>query len=416
MEQPSKRIGLGVIPRFIFVGLLSSAYSLVALHKSELHEGANNIITVLVGGMCLGLMLVTALWFYERLGSGRSAALLVAIMAVANGCSLFDQYLPEYLRQDNALPLLGITEKYDFRLFFPTCLVAFIGFTIVLLRWRNALRTVPIAFAFSVLATLAFNYRVTQGRVGWINVFPGDVLGILWQMILVLFLAFGLWIGQISIGAGSSTVQASQVPSFRPARNGLISLGILLSCFIGVQLWTSVLIREERKRDLEHQAQVRAVLAHAPSRENLPPLAQDSAEDVLLPKIAGCTRFLPRMKVLPAEDVLPVLEKTIPRALYPERYSYSTTYADDLMQNNIPVDITAYPTADWATYYVKPMPVLYPGKVWKLVKFGNNIYEVGTSFFWSSGNKVIFLDFRIAKEPVIDELLQDYLQKYPSAE
>ncbi|HET8890862.1 MAG TPA: hypothetical protein VFQ41_18300 [Candidatus Angelobacter sp.] len=415
MEQPSNHIGLGVVPRFIFAGLLSSAYSLLALNKSELHEGANNIITVLVGGLCLGLLLVTALWFYGRLDSWRSAALLVAIMALANGFSLFDKYLPESLRQDNALPLLGITEHYDFRLFFPTCLVAFIGFAIVLLRWRNALRTVPIAFAFSVLATLAFNYQVKQGREGWINVLPGDVLGILWQMNLVLFLALGLWIGQIRISAGSSTVQASQVPSFRQASNGLISLGILVGCFIGVQLWTAVLIREERKRDVEHRAQVRAVLARAPSRENLPPLEQQPAEEVLLPKIAGCAGYSPQMKILPAEDILPVLEKTIPRALYPERYSYGVTYADDLMQNYIPVNITAYPTADWAAYYVKPMPVLYPGKVWKLVKFGNNIYQAGTSFLWSSGNKVIFLDCRIAKQPEIDEFLKAYLHKYPSS-
>lgn len=415
MEQPLKRIGLGVIPRFIFAGLLSSAYSLIALQKSELHEGRNHIVTVLVGGLCLGLMLVTALWFYERLDSWRSAALLVAIMAVANGFSLFDKYVPASLRQDNALPLLGITEHYDFRLFFPTSLVAFIGFAIVLLRWRNALRTVPVAFAFSVFATLAFNYQVEQGRGGWINLLPGDVLGILWQMILALFLALSLWIGQISISAGPSTVRASQIRSVRPARNGFTTLGVLLGCFISVQLWTSALIHEERKRDAEHWAQVRAVLAHAPSRENLPPLKEEPAEEVLLPGIADCARYSPQMKILPAEDILPVLEKTIPRALFPERYSYSATYADELMQNYIPVEITAYPTADWAGYHVKPMPVLYPGKIWKLAKYGNNIYQFGTSFYWSSGNKVILLDCRIAQQRVIDEFLKAYLQKYHSS-
>ncbi len=415
MERHSNRIGLGVIPRFIFAGLLSSAYNLIALRKSELHEGANQIITVLVGGLCLGLFLVAALWFYERLDSWKSAALLIAIMVMANGFSLLDQYVPESLRQDNLLPLLGITDRDGFRLFLPTCLVAILGFAIVLLGTRNALRTVPIAFGFSVLATLVFNYQVVQGRSGWLNMFPGEVLGILWQMILVFSLAFTLWSGQISLRVGHATVQDSRVHSVTWARNGLISLGILIGIFFSVQLWTSALIREERKRDAEHLAQIRAVFAYAPSRDNLPRLIQESSEDVL-PQIAGCTRYWPHMNILSAETVLPALETTTSRALYPERYSYTTTYADTYMLNTIPVNVTTFPTADWANYYVKPTTVLYTRNVWKLMKFGNNIHQIGTSFVWPSDNKVIFLDCQLAKQPMIDELLKTYLQKYPSSE
>jgi hypothetical protein len=411
--QP-RRIGFGVIPRFIFAGLLSSAYSLIALKKSELHEGGNDVITVLLGGLCLGLLLVTALWFYECLASWRTAALLAVIMAVANGFSLFAMYVPPFLRQDNAPPLLGITESYDFRLFFPTCLIAFIGFTLVLLGRRNAMRTAPIAFAFSILATLAFNYQVEQGRHGLINVLPGDVLGILWQMNLVFFLAFNLWVGQISLSARSSTVQAVAIRFVRSARNGFISMGILVGCCIGIQIWTTTLIKQERYREVEYQAQVRAVLREAPSRENLPQLKEEPAEEVLLPDIANCTRYSPKMKILAAEDALPVLEKTIPRALYPERYSYSATYAD-ANGNDIMVEVTAFPTADWAGYLVKPMPTLYPGKIWKLVKSGNHLYQTGTSYLWLSNNKVIFLDCRLAQQSVINAFLIAYLERYPSS-
>jgi hypothetical protein len=85
------------------------------------------------------------------------------------------------------------------------------------------------------------------------------------------------------------------------------------------------------------------------------------------------------------------------------------------MLNSIEVDIITYPTADWASYYLRPMPVLYPGKVWNLVKFGNTIYQIGTSFLWSSDNKVIFLDCRLARQPATDALIQAYLNKYPSS-
>jgi hypothetical protein len=348
MEQPLKRIGLGVMPLFIFAGLLSSAYTLIALRKSELHQRGNHIISVLVGGLCLGLMLVTALWFYERLDSWRSAALLVAIMSLANGFSVFDKYVPPSLRQDNTLPLLGITEKYDFILFFPTCLVALIGFAIVLFSWRHALRTVPIAFAFSVLATLAFNYKVEQGRDGWINLLPGDVLGIVWQITLVVFLALSLWVGQIRISARSSTIQASHVHPVRSTRNVFISLGILFSCFIGVQLWTRVAVKEHAKEVEQFQARVRVEitqsLADAPRRENLPPLEEEPVDELLLEKPAGCTRFGSRSTMVPAENVLPTTESVNARALRPKRYSYTASYAE-LCNAIIPVEVTAYPTA-----------------------------------------------------------------------
>jgi hypothetical protein len=420
MEQPLKRIGLGVVPLFIFAGLLSSAYTLIALRKSELHEGGSHIIAVLVGGLCLGLMLVTALWFYERLASWRSAALLVAIMSLANGFSLFDKYVPQSLRQDNALPLLGITEKYDYILFFPTCLVALIGFAIVLFAWRHALRTVPIAFAFSVLATLAFNYKVEQGRDGWINLLPGDVLGIVWQITLVVFLALSLWVGQIRISARSSTIQASHIRSVRSTRNGFISLSILFSCFVGVQLWTRVAVKEHAKEVEQFQARVRVEitqsLADAPSRENLPPLEQEPVDEVLLEKPAGCTRFGSRSTMVPAENVLPTTENVNARALRPKRYSYTATYAE-LCNAIIPVEVTAYPTAVWARYVVmRPsVLILYPKNAWKVLKLGNNLYQVGTHFSWSSGNKVIFLDCRVAQQSVVDALLNAYLAKYPSS-
>ena len=86
------------------------------------------------------------------------------------------------------------------------------------------------------------------------------------------------------------------------------------------------------------------------------------------------------------------------------------------MLNTIPVNVTAFPTADWASYYVKPITVLYTRNTWKLLKFGNNIHQVGTSFLWPSDTKVIFADCQLAKQPMIDELLTIYLQKYPSSE
>lgn len=237
----SRRIGLGVIPRFIFAGILSTAYTLIALRKSELHHGGNHIVTVLISAFCLGLFIVTSLWFYERLESWTTAALLVGIMVVANISAFFYKYVPQSFFQDTELPLLGFTEPIHVMLFFPTCLVAFIGFGLVLLGWRNAARTVPVAIIFATLAMLTFVKQV-ENQVGWGFRFSDEPLDVLWQMILVGFLALSLWVGQIATKPGAATVQSSRIPARLSARNGFITLGVLAGFFIGVQIWTSIVV------------------------------------------------------------------------------------------------------------------------------------------------------------------------------
>jgi hypothetical protein len=420
--QP-RRIGFGVIPRFIFAAMLSTAYMIIALQKSELQEGTNRIIAVLLGGFCLGLLMVTTLWFYERMESWKSAALLVAIMAIVNCSSLFDKYIPQSLHQDKDLPLLGTAELDHFVFFFPTCLIAFIGFALVLLRWRNALRTVPVAIVSAVIATLTFVYIVEQQRGSWVSPLSAEGLGILWQITLAFFLGLSLWVEQIVVGAAPLPDQSLRNGGGHWVGNGFISLGILITCFSGVQLWTSAAINQHRKMEAQHQEQIRVELAKslsdAPSRDNLPPLAQEPIEAILLEKAAGCTRFGPKSKMLPAEEALPAIEKKSPRALHPQRYSYTATYSD-MVGSIVPVEVTSFPTTDWARYGVRHTPgpnmfILYPDHVWKPVKFGNNIYQVFTSYFWRSGNKIIFLDCRNAQQSVIDAMLKAFLEKYPSS-
>jgi hypothetical protein len=268
LNGQSRRIGFGVIPCFIFAGMLSTAYTLIALKKSELHQGGNHIITALVSAFCLGLFIVTSLWFYERLESWTTAALLVGVMVVANGSAWFDKYVPQSLYQDKKLPLLGFTEPIHIVLFFPTCLLAFIGFALVLLGWRNAGRTVPVAVTFATLAMLTFVKQV-EHQVGWGFRFSDEALDFLWQMVLVFFLGLSLWVGQITIRPGATTVPPSRIPVGSSVRNGFITLGILVGCFIGVQIWTSVVVKRHAKM-LPPAARLSRIVAPWPTGEISP--------------------------------------------------------------------------------------------------------------------------------------------------
>lgn len=380
-----------------------------------MHEGGNLVIAVLVGGACLGLMLVTALWFYERLDSWKSAMSLVAIMAVANCSFLFGKYVPHFLQQEKELPLLGLTKLEHSAFFFPTCVIAFCGFAFILLHRRNAVRTIPVAIVSAVVGTLVFVFIVEQQRSAWFSPLSAAGLGPLWQVTLVSFLGLSLWLGQISIRPELSAVESSPSRPTASARNGLISIGILVATFVAVQLWTSALIYQERRKNAEHQAHMRAALAHAPSRENLPLLEQEKIEKIFPADVAGSKPSPADVKMLPDEHVLPAGERSNPRALYPRRYFYKSTYFNPIDGESISVEVTAFPTTDWASYYVRSRPIFDRTNVWERIEVGNNFYQFDNSFDWVSGNKVISLDCRLARQPMSDAFLRAYLEKYPSS-
>jgi len=183
--------------------------------------------------------MVTALWFYRRLDSWESATLLVIVIVVGNCSTLFDQGSPA-LSKPMDLPFAGTTEPDHFLFFLCTCLVTFIGFALVLLRRRKALWTVLIATVFAVIATLTF-VSIVEGSRGIMNPFDAEGLGILWQMTLSFFLGLSLWVGQITMRPAMLQPSPDGVDS--SVRNAFISLGILVLCFICVQIWTSAVVR-----------------------------------------------------------------------------------------------------------------------------------------------------------------------------
>ena len=86
------------------------------------------------------------------------------------------------------------------------------------------------------------------------------------------------------------------------------------------------------------------------------------------------------------------------------------------------VHITQYPNAEWARFDVLNSTGAL-GRT-RLSRFGHTFYQQGLYFYWSSGDRLIQLDFEGTQRnfkkgehyppPVIDEFLQAYFAKYPS--
>lgn len=423
LKIQTRRIGWSVIPLLTVAGLVSSLETEISILRSQYNGGGNSTSTVLLGGLCMGLTIATALWFYRCIQSWTSAALLVAVMVIANCCPLFYKYVPTSLYQDKQLSLLGTTKLYLFAFIFPSCLVAFIGFALILLPRSKALLTVLMAISSAGFATLTFVFIVNLQRGAWFSIWSDEPLGLLWQNTLAFFLGLSLWLGQITIRAGSSTPAPSRVRYAGSwLRNGWIASGILIGYFVGLHIWTASVVHRYGEMVDQEQVRVKREIAqsvtNAPSRENLPPVQQIPLDELLIMhEVAGWTPYASAAKMLPAESVLPSSEKRVPR---PQRYSCGASYTGGDNGFGLRVKVTTYPTADWAKYDLRNEPMTneiieHPDWIKRLTKFGNNLYQEGPYFYWSSGNKLVFLDCQGIYQSVIDEFLKAYLEKYPSS-
>ena len=423
LKIQTRRIGWSVIPLLMVAGLVSSLETEISILRSQYNGGGNSTSTVLLGGLCMGLTIATALWFYRCIQSWASATLLVAVMVVANCSSLFYRYVPRSLYQDKQLSLLGTTKLDLFAFIFPSCLVAFIGFALILLPRSKTLWTVLMATFSAGFATLTFVFIVNLQRGAWFSIWSDEPLGLLWQNTLASFLGLSLWLGQVTIRAGSSTPAPSRVRYAGSwLRNGWIASGILIGYFVGLHIWTASVLHRYAEMVEREQARVKKeiaqAIANAPSRENLPPVQQVPLDELLIMhEVAGWTPYASAAKMLPAESVLPSSEKRVPR---PQRYSCGASYTGGDNGFGLRVKVTTYPTAEWAKYDLRNEPMTneiieHPDWIKKLTKFGNNLYQEGPYFYWSSGNQLVFLDCQGIYQSVIDEFLKAYLEKYPSS-
>ena len=279
----------------------------------------------------------------------------------------------------------------------------------------------PICASGAALAT-AFVHHTQRGV--FISFLLGAPLFVTWQVNLALFLGIALWLHG-NLGAEIRTVPLATPSVPQASRGTMFSVLVLFVILLGI--WD---VHEDSKegarmRNIQQSIQVGIAksLSEAPASVDLPPVETRPVNEVLIMDSIGDSRPFnssssPLAKPASARAMLAGVNEAYIQCPA-QLVTYFVSYSNPGSEYQANVTVTEYPNPDWAKYEVRntPMPneaIDHPESVQSLIKFGNRVDQVGPYYFWSSGNRLIFLDCP-QSQPVADQLVFAYLEKYPSS-
>jgi hypothetical protein len=417
---PRARIGWSLILFLAFAGVVSGIYTSFFIWFLAAFWLNSEFWFEFLAGIAFGLSLAAVLWFYRQLQSWLKVSIFVAIILAAHlPVLLSSKYLPSRFRTYGYFPLLGdITPEVAIRSF----VVAFIliAASLVLVSPKSkTLRITTISLACSAMAATVVAFVDSMQRSAWMSS-RGNTLEFLWQTTLAFFLGIAIWYHQTAFRrTGPAIAERTGNPVLK---NRFAVFGVLLSYFVVIGFWNHTAQVREGKRiralKTRIEAEITASRAEAPSMENLPELQPEPIENVLvMHEIAGWKPYLSGSNLWPAVSTGGDWGSLAP---CPQRLAYDVSYSTPANPYPAIVTVTQYPNSDWARYEVRNTPTpnsLIEDRegIKSLSKFGNNLYEGGAGFYWSSGDKLIFLTGAITSPAVTDPFLKAYLEKYPSS-
>jgi hypothetical protein len=420
------RIGWSFIPSLTLIGFFSGIFAFIfiwLLPYSGTQTGSSEYVLQFLASLSFGLSLAAVLWYYRHIQSWIVLAALLATTVAVHLLELFaDRFIPSRYRDSVDVPLLGsITPEVVLRCFL-VCFVLFAAFLLLTSPKRKDLRLLLIALTCAISAAITVGFLDGLESGGMIKILTGRSLELLWQTALAFFLGIALWVKHISFPAPSTTIRPPE-PTSSPRNRGAV-FALLLAYLVAVGIWSHHLseLEARRTRDLQFriQAEIAQSIREAPSSQDLPPVEQKPLDEILLMHdVAGWSPYISGSQAMPP-SARGMTEWMPP----PNRIVYDVFYSHVKVEPNnnwaVHVVITDFPTSAWATYQVRntPMPnelIEHPDTAKKLTKFSNTYYQEGAYVFWSSGNKLIFLECQGILPAVIDQFVQAYLAKYPSS-
>jgi len=404
-----------LVPALTLAGFVSAIFTEFISWPSTVAGNNNGVLFVVLGSISFGLALGSVIWFYSLLQSWKILACLVAVTVFSHLLELHaDVHAGARLREYIDIPFASNIEPLVAVTSFGVAAVLFLVWMFVT-RPRCAFASgVVLALGSAFLAAVTITAIHGTQRGAWISFLTGRPLELVWQTVLACFLGIALALKRPATRLSPTLEAEKPSPSLKVR---MAVGGVLVGYFLVTGAWgISVTKREAEKRAqllASMEGEDVAKLAHAPSFDNLPPLIVRPFDEVLVwQKIGDWAPSAPGSYDSPV-----VRSNASPnqRALVaPQRRTYYLNYS----QSGLPAvraDVTVFPNEQWARYEVDMPPITRQARNIKLLqRFGNNIYQDGVYFYWSSGEKVVKLECQGVLPDVIDEFLKAYLLKFPS--
>lgn len=405
------------IPLLTLMGFISGIYT-HSIWFLAFYWLNNEYLYVFLASVSFGLFLLSVLWFYRKVSSWKIFVSLVGLTGAVHFFDLFaGMHAPQSFWNYIDLPLLGTIRPEIAGRCFLSSFILFTGFLSLSSPKRKGLRVVLTALGCSALAAVSIAFVDGTQRGAWFSFWTGNTLDLLWQTTLALFLGIALWAKQFRFHL---PVPETRHEDIRPSpKNRFAVFGVLLAYLIIIGAWHHYAVLRDARWHRELQARITAETAQsraeAPSLLDPPEIQPAPIEGVLLMHdIAGWAPYQSgsyRHALEPSKGTL---------APYPQRLTYFVRYALQGRSNFIQVNVTQYPNSEWARYEVRNTPIPnefieHPEGVKRLSRYGQRLYQDGPYLYWSSGDKLIFLDCEAVLPAVIDQFLGPYLEKYPSS-
>lgn len=403
-----------VIPSLALAGFVSSVFTVFFIWSSTVVALKSDLLYTLLGSASFALSVTAVLWFRRELQTGAAAIAVVVTVAAHLG----ELYARLALLRGLAASSNGAINPVVFRQCLIVGVPVIAAFLLVSSR-RRLPWIVLIAPVCAVLAALLTAYIDETQRGAWISFLIGYPLWPTWQVNLAFFLGVALWLQGVFGEKPLAGVQRSQADFPSGAR--LAVLGILAAFFGAVGIWHHIAVKNYatriRKIENDVQAGIAESIREAPSAANLPHIEVKPIYEVLL--MNGVGDWKPYLSGSSAQP-----EKAGSGGSWvPCPCQVMTYYARYAQPGNnwaVVAHVTEYPDSDWAKYEVRntPMPneaIEHPNSVATITRYGNELYQQGPYFYWSSGNRLILLECEMILPPTIDEFLKAYLEKYPSS-
>jgi hypothetical protein len=155
------------------------------------------------------------------------------------------------------------------------------------------------------------------------------------------------------------------------------------------------------QRERQTQADTARSIADAPSAA-VPMVTPRPLSEMLLPEVAGAwTPYLPTWSNQAMEAAVPGMPPPPPhRVVYSARYGRQSGAVET---TNIKVTVTEFPTAVWATYYLRNIPS--PNAQFQQREYfttiqrdGSLVHQLPMDSFWSSGSNLVTLLLRLGRD------------------